>query len=63
MPECNLTSIYDRIEYKCKNDFIELSREERDKLENMIIEDTGEMVTRVTDERLMEVALTRGVVL
>jgi len=62
-PKCQFVSVYDRITFKCKEDFTELTGNERTTLEDMIIEDTAVYVTRVSDQKLMELAIERGVIL
>jgi len=55
--------IYTRLSYKMHNEFNDLTMEERDKLEDMIIEDTAIYVHRADDELLLQMASDRGLLL
>lgn len=53
-------NVYDRINFKACNDIFDLDAEERDALEDMIVEDFAERVRRMNDEQLIEVAVDYG---
>ena len=53
--------IYTRIKYKAQNS-IELSPDEREKLENLLIDQYTEWVSRVDDEILCQEALDKGAI-
>lgn len=53
-------SLWDRIEYKAQNEINNLSAEERDALEDKMIEGFSERITKITDEELLQEASERG---
>lgn len=55
LPSTSL-SIYERIRYNAKNG-LPLSTDEREKLEEMLIENYTERITRLNDEMLCQEAL------
>lgn len=56
----NTLSVYDTIEQKIKSGAKELSDEEREKLIDIIIDNHAEMITRASDEELMQIASDMG---
>ncbi len=55
--------VYTRISVKAHNESKELDSEEREKLEDLILESLTERVTRVSDEILLQMGLEEGVIL
>lgn len=53
-------NVYDRINFKACNDIFDLDAEERDALEDMIIEDFAERVRRMSDENLIDTSVEYG---
>ncbi len=56
-------SVYDRIKYKCHNDIDDLDEEERSYLEVLLIGYFEELLYMADDEKLMQIAVEKGVVL
>lgn len=52
----NSLNIYDSLEIKVKRGYLELTQDERDKLQDLLIDRYTERVTRISDEELIQMA-------
>lgn len=55
--------VYTRLSFKMHYGINELNLEERERLEDLLIDSYTEMVTRVSDEELLQEASDKGVLL
>jgi len=53
-------SVEERLSYKARNEIFKLDHEEREALEDMILDGVGEEIRRATDERLINMAEDYG---
>lgn len=55
-------SVLERVVYKAKNDILELSRDEREYLQDLLINSYASRITRLDDELLMQEADELGMI-
>lgn len=53
--------VYTRLKYAAENGLKDLGIQERERLENLLIDSYAEQVTRWSDEGLLEEAVERGI--
>ena len=63
MEDMDSMTIYERIRYKSKNEINDLSQEEQEKLQDMLIENYCDEITKLDDEALLQLADDKGLIL
>ena len=54
-------NVYERIYYKCRNNICKLDAEERDALEDLLVDNFCNKLMDMNDEELMQSAKDRGI--
>ena len=62
-PKLEDQDVYTRISYKAHNAITYLDLDERDKLENLAIEYFAEDIRKMDDEKLLQYAMDKGLIL
>ncbi len=55
--------VYTRIAYKARHEIHNLDAEERDKLEDLLIDNFSSTVTKINDEALLQFGMDKGLIL